>query len=102
MSLMMLRAPCSIAKIAFMATQLSLQDLMAGIASNRGVLRQKLVLAMIDEGLFRQEGGDIRFAGERMRPEQLMRIVTDCYEDLLSRVYDESPQPPQLPPASGA
>ena len=101
MSLMMLRAPCSIAKIASMATQLSLNDLMAGIDANRGLLRQKLVLAMIDEGLFRQEGGDIRFAGERMRPQQVMRIVMDCYEDLLARVYDDA-QPPQLPPASGA
>ena len=85
-----------------MATQLSLSDLMVGIGANRGVLRQKLVLAMIDEGLFRQDGSEIRFAGDRMRPDQLMRIVMDCYEDLLASVYDDAPQPPQLPPAGGA
>ncbi len=82
-----------------MATQLSLNELLAGLEAKKGDLRQKLVLAMIDEGLFRQAGGsgEIRFAGDRMRPEQLMRIVMDCYAGVLARVYDDASEL-QLPP----
>jgi hypothetical protein len=86
-----------------MVTQLSLNELLAGLEANKGLLRQKLVLAMIDEGLFRQEGGEIRFAGDRMRPDQLMRIVIDCYAEVLTSVYeDQPPQTPQLRPAPDA
>ncbi len=81
-----------------MATQLSLNELLAGLEVKKGALRQKLVLAMIDEGLFRQDGSEIRFAGDRMRPDQMMRIVIDCYAEVLTSVYDDAPEPRQLPP----
>ena len=85
-----------------MATQLSLNELLAGLEAKTGVLRQKLVLAMIDEGMFRQDGGsgEIRFAGDRMRPEQMMRIVMDCYAAVLVSVYDDAPESRELPPAT--
>ncbi len=76
--------------------QLSYEELTAILQRNRETVGRRLVMALIEEGLFREvnNNGEVTFfVSQHARPEQLTRIIIDSLIEMLALAYDtEAPQ----------
>ncbi len=75
--------------------QLTFRQVLEAIQAQRETVGRRIVVAMVEEGLFRQlDNGDVVFVAGRATPRQMTRLILDCFVEALALAYQE--EPPRL------